>query len=275
MTEFEVWTEKRPYLKEIGKLYHEATRCFQKENIGFDAHFTDEHWKALTEKGSYLINNIKEPLAEKGAVLLKSAVCFLKDSESMPDNTKNICGSILDLAEKDENFYKDFIKNIIEAKDDKETSLDSDTFNFAYLLSYMAVSFLMKPSVKDILEKADAFGYTESSCPVCGKEPSMAILKKGTKGRRRRLMCGHCHTEWYYKRIGCPYCKNEDQNSLRILQTDSEPNIRADVCGKCNSYILTNLAESEISKNEWAWLHIDLLCGKESLIKKGSLLSAK
>ena len=88
-------------------------------------------------------------------------------------------------------------------------------------------------------------------------------------------MCGHCHAEWYYKRIGCPYCKNEDQNSLRILQTDSEPNIRADVGDKCNSYILTNLAESEISKNEWAWLHIDLLCGKESLVKKGSLLSAK
>ncbi len=275
MTEFEVWTQKRPYLKEIGKLYELANEIFVNTNISFKADFTDENFKELVEKGTFLVNHIKEPLIENATILVKALISSLKDNESMPENIKNACKNLFSQAEKDENFYKEIISSILLQKEDNKTSLDDDTFKSFYLLGYMAIAFLMKSSVKDILEKADTFGYRKPLCPVCNEKPSMAILKRGTKGRRRRLVCGHCHTEWYYKRIGCPYCENDDQNSLKILETENEPTIRADVCSKCNSYILTNLAESEISKNDWAWLHIDLLCEKESFIKKGSLLATK
>lgn len=275
MTEFELWTEKRPYLKEVSKLYEKVAEVASKQDINFDVKFSDDNWQSLIKNKTYLITHIKGDLSKYAGNLLEAIINSLKDDSQLPVEIISGCKAIDEKAKEDKDFYVTFIKDVIEAKDDKETSLEEAVFNTAYLLSWLSIAYILKSSVKDITETADEKGYVESLCPVCGKEPSMAILKRGTKGRRRRLSCGHCHSEWYYKRIGCPYCGNEDQNSLRLLQTENEPNIRADVCNKCNSYILTNLAESDVSKQEWAWLHIDILCNKESLSKKGSLLVAK
>ena len=275
MTEFEVWTEKRPYLKDVSKFYEKIAEVVSSQNNDFKGSFSDENWQDLLKNKTYLINHIKNDVINNASKIFEAIVNSLKDSDELPSEITAACKEIDKLANKDENFYATFIKDVLNATDEKETSLDDTVFNTAYLLCWQSIAYLIKPSIKDIAEKADEKGYVESHCPMCGKEPSIAVLKRGTKGRRRRLVCGHCRTEWFYKRIGCPYCGNEDQNSLRILQSENEPNIRADVCNKCKSYILTNLAESDVSKQEWAWLHMDILCSKESLSKKGSLLVAK
>ena len=45
-------------------------------------------------------------------------------------------------------------------------------------------------------------------CPACGGEPDFAALDR--RGGRRRLFCPRCDTEWTFRRVGCPFCDNDD-----------------------------------------------------------------
>jgi formate dehydrogenase maturation protein FdhE len=78
--------------------------------------------------------------------------------------------------------------------------------------------------------------WHRSSCPVCGGEPDMAALEK-TSGRRR-LLCSRCDMEWYYRRLGCPFCGNDDPKDLAFFAGD-EKAYRLDVCERCHRYIKT------------------------------------
>ena len=111
-------------------------------------------------------------------------------------------------------------------------------------------------------------------CPVCGRKPLLAQLRKQNEGRARYLKCGGCGTMWRWNRLGCTYCDNEDLYKMHILEVESEPEMRLDVCDKCHSYIKTYNHEGDenIYLNDWATLHFDLLAEEEGLQKVGSIL---
>ena len=71
-------------------------------------------------------------------------------------------------------------------------------------------------------------------CPICGGVPDFAILTKdlGT----RWLLCSRCDAEWLFQRLQCPYCGNQDQNTLAYFTDDSEL-YRLYVCEACRRYI--------------------------------------
>ena len=183
MTEFEVWTEKRPYLKDASKFYEKIAEVVSSQNTDFKGSFSDENWQDLLKNKTYLINHIKNDVINNASKIFEAIVNSLKDSDEMPSEITVACKEIDKLANKDENFYATFIKDVLNATDEKETSLDDSVFNTAYLLCWQSIAYLIKPSIKDIAEKADEKGYVESHCPMCGKEPSIAVLKRGTKGR--------------------------------------------------------------------------------------------
>ena len=57
----------------------------------------------------------------------------------------------------------------------------------------------------------------------------MAQLVPSSQGARERLLaCGCCETRWKYKRIGCPFCRNEDSDLLEILTVEDEQKLRID-----------------------------------------------
>lgn len=110
-------------------------------------------------------------------------------------------------------------------------------------------------------------------CPICGRRPVMAQLKKLNEGRARYLICGGCRTLWNYLRLGCPYCGNKDLERIHILEFDDKRTIRLDVCEVCNAYLKTYGEEDEenIYLRDWTTLHLDLLAEEKNLHKCGAV----
>jgi FdhE protein len=80
-------------------------------------------------------------------------------------------------------------------------------------------------------------------CPVCGGEPDLATLE-GESGRRW-LFCPRCDTEWTFRRVGCPFCGNDDPRLLGYYPSDDGA-YRLNVCEACHRYIKTiDLREAE------------------------------
>ena len=73
-------------------------------------------------------------------------------------------------------------------------------------------------------------------CPICGSPPALSLL--GDNGKRF-LECGFCSYIWQTKRIYCPYCGNEDHESLKYYSIENEDLYRVDVCERCEKFIKT------------------------------------
>jgi FdhE protein len=71
-------------------------------------------------------------------------------------------------------------------------------------------------------------------CPVCGGEPDFAFLDK--ERGARWLLCSRCNAHWLFVRLTCPFCDNQDMNTLAYF-TDDESLYRLYVCEKCRRYI--------------------------------------
>lgn len=71
-------------------------------------------------------------------------------------------------------------------------------------------------------------------CPICGNYPDLAFLDKAG---RRHLKCCFCDHEWETKRMGCAFCKNNDNNMQHYFFNDQEKEYRVNLCDHCHNYI--------------------------------------
>jgi FdhE protein len=122
-------------------------------------------------------------------------------------------------------------------------------------------------------DKVDRDSWLMGNCPVCGSFPAMQKLRR--KDGKRILWCGLCSTQWPHKRIMCPFCGNEDHQSLRYFFTAGDSSsektpFRVDVCDKCKKYIKTiderKMSENEtpdFSKEDINTLYLDILAQKD------------
>ena len=79
-------------------------------------------------------------------------------------------------------------------------------------------------------------------CPICKSAPAISIISKKTGSRS--LVCSFCWHEYKTRKSTCPFCKNEDANTLAYISLDTEKGIKADYCERCKKYIKTiNLKE--------------------------------
>ncbi|UCC16543.1 MAG: formate dehydrogenase accessory protein FdhE [Dehalococcoidales bacterium] len=77
--------------------------------------------------------------------------------------------------------------------------------------------------------------WKQNICPVCGGLADLAYLEE--KEGARWLVCSRCDTEWLFKRLECPYCKNNDQSELAYYTDEDSSIYRLYVCEKCRKYI--------------------------------------
>lgn len=124
---------------------------------------------------------------------------------------------------------------------------------------------LYAESLKDNL---DLDNWGEGICPVCGSPPALAYLRE--EDGKRILWCRFCETQWSFKRLKCPFCNNEDQNSLKYFFTDKKDFYRVDICDRCRSYIKTidqrkmpNPDKLLLYHESMQTLFLDLLAKKE------------
>lgn len=142
-------------------------------------------------------------------------------------------------------------------------------------LGWQIVEALIPAEVKEASLWQEA-GWKRNYCPVCGRRPVLAQLRKEQEGKARFLSCDGCRTIWPYARIGCVYCGNEELKHMHILEPEGEPAMRIDVCDECHSYLKTYVAEGEevVYLKDWATIHLDFLGEEKNLHKKGSVMLA-
>jgi FdhE protein len=99
-------------------------------------------------------------------------------------------------------------------------------------------------------------------CPVCGGWPSLAELR-GVE-LALFLRCGACGSGWRSRRLGCPYCANDDYRSLQTLTIDGEKRFRISVCERCHGYLKVGNAfdpppAALLALDDVASLHLDVV----------------
>ena len=87
-----------------------------------------------------------------------------------------------------------------------------------------------------IVPLPEGLQWLKGYCPICGSWPMMSSLR-GEEGRRM-LTCSFCNHEWQYTRTACPFCENEDHETLEYFYSEERPTERVEVCNSCKRYIV-------------------------------------
>ena len=110
--------------------------------------------------------------------------------------------------------YREMVRASFLPQQDIEVSDESEEGVFD-LLGFL-VEESLRPALEFLSEKyRDTIAgskWSEGYCPICGREPKISELRG--EGGKRFLFCGQCGFEWQFKRIRCPFCGNEDQQTL-------------------------------------------------------------
>ncbi len=129
----------------------------------------------------------------------------------------------------------------------------------------------LRPELESVAQKYGAIveksGWSQGYCPICGKEPKIGEIRDDEEGKRY-LFCHQCGYKWYFHRIKCPFCGNEEQHSLAYFEVEGEERYRVDVCNKCRRYIKTvelpkSSEEPNLDVEDIATLHLDLIACDE------------
>lgn len=141
-------------------------------------------------------------------------------------------------------------------------------------LAWTAARRVLEPVVEGSARWSDGERWGRGYCPTCGALPLSAQLAPGETARPRFLACGCCRTRWPFRRIGCPFCGNEAQERLGILQVEGEAGLRIDVCDECRGYVKTYTDEGDeaLFLADWPTLHLDILAVRRGFERVGASL---
>lgn len=133
--------------------------------------------------------------------------------------------------------------------------------DFLLFVGLNLIQALLELYADRLREKLDLENWLEGSCPVCGSYPSIEKLRRDDG--KRILRCSFCGTEWPFRRIMCPFCGNEDHDTLKYFFVEGDSPIRkdafrVDVCDKCKKYIKT-LDERKLPESEKPDLYLENL----------------
>ncbi|HBZ54342.1 MAG TPA: hypothetical protein DEO88_02965 [Syntrophobacteraceae bacterium] len=132
---------------------------------------------------------------------------------------------------------------------------------------------IMKPLVEKRTEalrsRIDALRWQKGYCPICGSMPELAYLK-GEEGQRW-LRCSFCGNDWRYVRLACPFCENEEQESLLIYYIAGREQERVEACQKCGRYVVSidlrgRLDEAVLEVAALGMVHLDVISQQKGLL---------
>ena len=163
--------------------------------------------------------------------------------------------------------FDEMIRNSFNAGHEEfALDIDEDAFDLVELF----VEESLRPALEDFAEKYGDIiknsGWDEGYCPICGKEPKIGEIKGDEEGRF--LFCNQCGLEWDYSRIKCPFCGNEEQQTLAYFTVEGDERYRVDVCNVCKRYVkMVDFRDSgeiaNLDVEDIATLHLDMLASEE------------
>ncbi len=149
----------------------------------------------------------------------------------------------------------------IDADEGEENSFD---------LVELFIEESLRPALEKVVERCgDAVRkseWSEGYCPICGREPKIGEIRDDEGGRY--LFCNQCGFEWHYRRIKCPFCGNEEQQTLAYFTIEEDDRYRVDVCNQCKRYIKIvdfrdRKERADMDVEDIATLHLDMLANDE------------
>ncbi|MCU1333314.1 MAG: uncharacterized protein JWM08_2306 [Candidatus Angelobacter sp.] len=197
---------------ELLTFYQRLVR-YQKSVYGSVASSTDHDVSSLVPHFGGLFSLVKEA----GSADLKTAAASLE--QSSPEE-------LLELL------------SVVWQHADEGQELSTESVFFA--------NALLQPFAEFLAEKNNS--ATEASpplCPFCGSKPQLAVLRPEGDGAKRFLLCSLCGTEWFFRRVLCPNCAEENKEHLPVFIAQEFDYVRVDACDTCHTYIKS----IDLSKN--------------------------
>ena len=99
-------------------------------------------------------------------------------------------------------------------------------------------SLLLQPYAQHVTAQMNIASSNDvSQCPACGNPPQLSVWREFNSGAKRSLVCSLCSTEWEFRRVLCPYCKEHNKDKLPLFTADEFLQARIEGCDSCQSYI--------------------------------------
>jgi FdhE protein len=204
-----------------------------------------------SKEGKHLIDTEKIEIDEKlSNELFQDFFPILKKYETF----NNL--EIQDLEQKKEKIgLEKLVRSVLVGNSENLKSIAQEHNLNPDLLLFFGLNLgqtLLELYAQQLKGKIDQENWLKGSCPLCGNFPAMEKLRR--EDGKKVLWCGFCGTEWFFKRVMCPFCENEEHNSLRYFFTEKDSSqaenpFRVDMCDKCKRYIKT-IDERKLPENE-------------------------
>jgi len=144
--------------------------------------------------------------------------------------------------EKEHLNLKDCMKALLKGQEKKINEIALQLETQPLILKFI-LDQLMKPFLEKRIEGTQSLIQTlpwhKGYCPLCGSLPDLSLLK-GVEGQwwLRWLRCSLCGYEWRFMRPRCPFCENDDLETMALYFVQGLWHERAELCYKCNRYII-------------------------------------
>lgn len=265
----ELWLEAHPFLKEIGNLHRVlsiVSEGFAAESLSkevMEIKINQDMIRQDYARGIPVLSSLQEInlITETAGNLLIKIVNALVEAELPPKMLEQA-----NVVKDKLNQSPEYASRLITwaAKDEGQTIFEefkSVNEGFINFLAWSSLSASLKPLREVTGELLEEKPWRKGYCPLCGHLPAMGQLVRTKRGRERDLICGCCKMKWTYRRIGCPYCGNENVNTLKLIEFADIPEMRLDTCEECKAYVKTyiNQGNEQVALADWSTLHLDLV----------------
>jgi len=149
---------------------------------------------------------------------------------------------------------------------------DGDWRETSALYRFLAWIFLQPYAeyLADYRETTIADG-TPSTCPLCGANPIVGVLRSEGDGAKKSLICMLCAHEWTFRRIYCPACGEQREPQMAFYSAPEIAHVRVDVCDSCHTYLksvdLTKTGLAVPVVDELATIPLDLWAREHGYVK--------
>lgn len=151
---------------------------------------------------------------------------------------------------------------LAEGVDDPEQCQSGDRPS---LTSHRVLAWIfLQPYAEFLADRREASiaDGTPFTCPLCGSNPIVGVLRSEGDGAKKSLICMLCAHEWAFRRIYCPACGEEREPQMAHYSAPEIAHVRVDVCDTCHTYLksidLTKTGLAVAVVDELATIPLDL-----------------
>jgi len=259
--------QERPGMAAILDFYQKVREAQERAKVSLKSEplLLKKEWKEfLAKEGFPLLEKNDFPLDIEASSALFQSLCQIgrEANPRMVDEVRKIEEAVI-------NKKLDLKQVFKESHSEKKIEKVADDCGFDKKIFQFLVESVLRPSIEATVEQLrnafDVRDWTKGYCPMCGSLPFLSLMKEETG--KRYLLCSYCGYQWRINRLICPFCNNNNHESLHYFCGEGEESFRIDLCDQCHQYIKTidlrTTVDSDPCLEDIATLHLDLLASQK------------